>query len=57
MVVVLVLAYGTWMAWLLPGVAVIGWSRVALRDHAPPQTVAGAVLGGLAAAVAFELLR
>ncbi|MFP8941686.1 hypothetical protein ACLIYM_09650 [Streptomyces fenghuangensis] len=56
-VVVLVLAYGTWMAWLLLGVAVIGWSRVALRDHTPAQTVAGAVLGGLAAAVVFDLLR
>ncbi|MCG3039001.1 phosphatase PAP2 family protein [Streptomyces sp. S1A] len=56
-VVVLVLAYGTWMAWLLLGVAVIGWSRVALRDHTPAQTVAGAILGGLAAAVVFDLLR
>lgn len=55
--VVLILAHGAWMAWLLPGVAVIGWSRVALRDHTPAQTVAGALLGGLAAAVVFGLLR
>ncbi|MFD1829289.1 hypothetical protein ACFSJS_06385 [Streptomyces desertarenae] len=32
-------------------------SRVALCDHTPAQTVAGAVLGGLAAAVVFDLLR
>lgn len=55
--VVLILACGTWMVWLLPGVAVIGWSRVALRDHTPAQTVVGALLSGLAAAVVFSLLR
>jgi membrane-associated phospholipid phosphatase len=56
-VVILLLAYGTSMAPLLLGIAAIGWSRVALRDHTPAQTVVGALLGGLAAAVVFSLMR
>jgi membrane-associated phospholipid phosphatase len=56
-VVILLLAYGTSMAPLLLGIAAIGWSRVALRDHTLAQTVVGALLGGLAAAVVFSLVR
>ncbi|MDX2525186.1 MULTISPECIES: phosphatase PAP2 family protein [Streptomyces] len=56
-VVILLLAYGMSMAPLMLGVAAIGWSRVALRDHTPAQTVVGALLGGLAAAVVFSLMR
>lgn len=56
-VVILLLAYGMSMAPLLLGIAAIGWSRVALRDHTPAQTVVGALLGGLAAAVVFSLTR
>ncbi|GCB50897.1 phosphatase PAP2 family protein [Streptomyces sp. NL15-2K] len=44
------------MAPLVLGIAAIGWSRVALRDHTPAQTVVGALLGGLAAAVAFSAM-
>ncbi|MEV6683503.1 phosphatase PAP2 family protein [Streptomyces erythrochromogenes] len=33
-----------------PVVAVVGWSRVALRDHSPAQVLAGAALGAAAAA-------
>lgn len=55
--VVMMIAYGLQMAPLLLGVGVIGWSRVALRDHTPAQTIVGALLGGLAAAVVFSLLR
>lgn len=56
-VVILLLAYGGQMAPLVLGIAAIGWSRVALRDHTPAQTVAGALLGGLAAAVVFTAMR
>ncbi|WP_063728807.1 hypothetical protein [Streptomyces sp. RTd22] len=55
--VVLLIAYGLYMAPLFAGVALIGWSRVALRDHTPAQTVVGAFVGGLAAAVVFSLMR
>ncbi len=50
-------AYGVRMAPLMLGIAAIGWSRVALRDHTPAQTVVGTLLGGLAAAVVFSLMR
>lgn len=56
-VVILLLAYGASVAPLVLGIAAIGWSRVALRDHTPAQTVLGALLGGLAAAVVFTALR
>lgn len=56
-VVILLLAYGAGMAPLVLGIAAIGWSRVALRDHTPAQTVVGALLGGLAAAVVFSAMR
>ncbi|MFE7271827.1 phosphatase PAP2 family protein [Streptomyces sp. NPDC057623] len=56
-VVILLLAYGVHMAPLVLGIAAIGWSRVSLRDHTPAQTVAGALLGGLAGAVVFSALR
>ncbi|GGZ92809.1 phosphatase PAP2 family protein [Streptomyces bluensis] len=56
-VVILLLAYGASMAPLALGIAAIGWSRVALRDHTPAQTVVGALLGGLAAAVVFSAMR
>jgi membrane-associated phospholipid phosphatase len=56
-VVILLLTYGMRMAPLILGIAAIGWSRVALRDHTPTQTVVGALLGGLAAAVVFSLMR
>ncbi|KUO22155.1 hypothetical protein [Streptomyces dysideae] len=56
-VVILLLAYGASMAPLVLGIAAIGWSRVALRDHTAAQTVVGALLGGLAAAVVFSAMR
>lgn len=56
-VVILLLAYGASMAPLVLGIAAIGWSRVELRDHTPAQTVVGALLGGLAAAVVFSAMR
>ncbi|MER7843664.1 hypothetical protein ABTZ03_06910 [Kitasatospora sp. NPDC096077] len=45
--------------WLLlyPLVAVIGWSRVVLRDHTTAQTVVGAVVGALTAGLTFWAAR
>ncbi|MEU4119379.1 hypothetical protein AB0F71_33400 [Kitasatospora sp. NPDC028055] len=45
--------------WLLlyPLVAVIGWSRVVLRDHTTAQTIVGAVVGSLSAGLTFWLAR
>ncbi|MGW9287653.1 hypothetical protein ACWGRN_05710 [Streptomyces albidoflavus] len=46
--------------WALLGyavVAAIAWSRASLRDHTPAQTIAGAVLGAVAAVSVFTALR
>ncbi|MFE9826446.1 hypothetical protein ACFYSH_30680 [Streptomyces sp. NPDC005791] len=56
-VTILTLAFGLPLALLALVVAAIGWSRVQLRDHTVAQTIVGALLGGLAAAVTFGLLR
>ena len=34
----------------------LGWSRVAVKDHTVAQVVAGAVLGAGAAALAYAML-
>ncbi|MFE7295127.1 hypothetical protein [Streptomyces sp. NPDC057579] len=54
---ILLLTYGLATAWGFPLVALIGWSRVRLRDHTPAQTVVGAVVGSLIAASVFTLVR
>ncbi|MGM0351847.1 hypothetical protein [Streptomyces sp. ECR3] len=54
---ILALSYGAQLLLLYAAVAVIGWSRVALRDHTMAQTIVGAAVGGLVAAVVFTLLR
>ena len=56
-VVVLALTYGPplWAAYSL--VALVGWSRVALRDHTLAQVLVGTALGGLVAGVIFTALR
>ncbi|MFF1837438.1 phosphatase PAP2 family protein [Streptomyces sp. NPDC058231] len=56
-VTILILAFGVALAPLALAIAAIGWSRVRLRDHTVAQTIAGALLGGLAAAVTFGILR
>ncbi|MEV7517372.1 hypothetical protein AB0O03_20475 [Streptomyces diastaticus] len=46
--------------WTLLGyavVAAIAWSRASLRDHTPAQTIAGVVLGAVAAVSVFAALR
>lgn len=56
-VTILVLVFGQAMLLLTPVVALVGWARVAVRDHTPAQTVAGALLGAVVAASVFTLLR
>jgi membrane-associated phospholipid phosphatase len=55
-VAVLALTYGPVVlpAYLL--VAVLGWSRVSMRDHTIAQVVGGSVLGAVAAALAYAAL-
>lgn len=56
-VAMLAVTYGPWvlLAYLL--VAVVGWSRVELRDHTLAQVLAGTVVGGAVAASTFALMR
>ncbi|MFG3053638.1 phosphatase PAP2 family protein [Kitasatospora sp. NPDC048239] len=56
-VVCLAIALGPWWLLLSPLVAVIGWSRVVLRDHTTAQTLVGAVVGALAAGLTFWSAR
>jgi PAP2 superfamily len=55
-VTILALLYGppVLAAFLLAGL--LGWARVAVRDHTVPQVIAGSVLGAAAAALAYALL-
>ncbi|MGQ5260822.1 phosphoesterase PA-phosphatase [Micromonospora sp. ZYX-F-536] len=55
--VILALTFGARLLVALPLLAVVGWSRVRLRDHTVPQVLAGGVLGALIAGVVFGLLR
>ncbi|MFJ9950462.1 hypothetical protein [Kitasatospora sp. NPDC091207] len=56
-VVCLAVALGPWWLLLGPLVALIGWSRVVLRDHTTAQTVVGAVVGALTAGLTFWAAR
>ncbi|WP_225097483.1 phosphatase PAP2 family protein [Streptomyces sp. CoH27] len=50
----------TYDPWALLGyvlVAVVGWSRIELRDHTPAQVIAGTLLGTAVAAATFAALR
>jgi membrane-associated phospholipid phosphatase len=53
---VLALTYGPVVlpAYLL--VALLGWSRVSMRDHTIAQVIGGSVLGAVAAALAYAAL-
>ncbi|MFG1867785.1 phosphatase PAP2 family protein [Micromonospora arborensis] len=55
--VILMLTFGTRLVVAAPLLALVGWSRVRLRDHTVPQVLAGGVLGALIAAVVFGALR
>ncbi|MFD3515760.1 phosphatase PAP2 family protein [Streptomyces sp. NPDC058657] len=56
-VTMLALAYGPWALAAFPLVALVGWSRIRLKDHTPAQVVVGTVLGACAAGVTFVLAR
>jgi hypothetical protein len=45
--------YGPWMILVFIPVAIVGWSRIALRDHTPAQVTAGTVLGAVVAVAVF----
>jgi membrane-associated phospholipid phosphatase len=54
--VVLQLLFGNIAIAALPLVAIVGWSRVELREHTPAQVVSGAVVGAVGASAAYALL-
>ncbi|MDH6112058.1 membrane-associated phospholipid phosphatase [Kitasatospora sp. MAP12-15] len=56
-IAMLALTYGPWMLALYPLVAVVGWSRVELKDHTLAQVLVGTVLGAAVAAATFLALR
>ena len=56
-VVILALDFGPPLLALGALVALVGWARVKLGDHTPPQVGAGVVLGAVTAAMTFIVLR
>lgn len=56
-VTILALIFGLWVTPAYALVALTAWSRVALRAHTTAQVVAGAVLGALAAAASYAIIR
>ena len=54
---VLVIVFGPDLLLAAPAVALVGWSRVQLRDHTVGQVVAGTVAGLAVAVPTFLLLR
>jgi membrane-associated phospholipid phosphatase len=56
-VATLVLLYGPFFLVLVPFVGLIGWSRVAVRDHTVAQVIAGALIGPILGGAVFLLVR
>ncbi len=56
-VVILAMVFGPALNVLWGLTALVGWSRVELRDHTPPQVLGGFAAGGTAAYVVSVLLR
>ncbi|MFG1953730.1 phosphatase PAP2 family protein [Micromonospora sp. NPDC048830] len=54
---VLIIVLGPNLLLAAPAVALVGWSRVQLRDHTIGQVIAGAVVGLVVAVPTFLLLR
>jgi len=52
-VTVLAATYGPWLLAALPALAIIGWARVASRDHTPAQVVGGLLLGAAVSCAVF----
>jgi membrane-associated phospholipid phosphatase len=55
-VAILALSFGPLVLPAYALVALLGWSRVVLKDHTVAQAVAGAVLGAGAAVLAYAAL-
>ncbi|MGW8378898.1 hypothetical protein [Streptomyces sp. ODS28] len=53
----LAVTYGPWALPCFALVALVGWSRIELRDHTPAQVVSGTLLGAVIATGTFVLLR
>ncbi len=56
-IVILAVLFGPVLLLLAPLVVLVAWARVELGDHTVAQVIAGGLLGGAVAAVAFSLLR
>ncbi|MCM1972077.1 hypothetical protein ABT024_37110 [Streptomyces sp. NPDC002812] len=56
-VAMLAMTYGPWLLLAYPLVAVVGWSRVELKDHTLAQVLAGTAVGAAVAATTFGLIR
>ncbi|MGG8406048.1 hypothetical protein ACM614_05240 [Streptomyces sp. 12297] len=56
-ITVAAVAFGAWALVAVPLLALIGWSRVVLRDHTPAQVCAGALLGAPIAGFVFTGLN
>lgn len=56
-VVILALVFGPALNVLWAAAALVGWSRVALRDHTVAQVLAGSLSGASVAYGVFQLLR
>ncbi|MGW5116430.1 hypothetical protein ACWEQ8_13510 [Streptomyces noursei] len=56
-IVMLATGLGPWWLMAYPLVPLVGWSRVALRDHTIAQPIVGALVGAATAGVAFAVLR
>ncbi|WP_416970652.1 hypothetical protein [Streptomyces sp. 4F14] len=56
-VAMIAVAYGPWALAGFALVALVGWSRIKLRDHTPSQVAAGTALGALLAVLTFAPLR
>jgi membrane-associated phospholipid phosphatase len=51
------LAYGPLVVGGYAPVALVAWSRVALREHTTAQVIAGVILGGIAGCAIFAAAR
>lgn len=56
-ILMLALSYGPWFLALYPLVALVGWSRLVLRDHTLAQVLVGTALGAAVASATFLSLR
>ncbi|MEY9967119.1 membrane-associated phospholipid phosphatase [Streptacidiphilus sp. MAP12-16] len=56
-VAMLAVAMGAWWLAGYAVVALVAWSRVALRDHTAAQTVVGAIVGSVTAGLVFAVGR